>query len=139
MFLVGLSDPLMVQFKFLSGKMAGTSLEARRFPVRLGRSAKADVRIQEPGVWDEHLRINYLPKEGFELVAFPTALVTINHHPVHRALLKPGDNIEVGSLRLQFWLSETKQKSSVFRERLTWFGIALICLAQVALVYLLLI
>ena len=118
--------------------MAGTSLNARRFPVRVGRSGKADIRIEEAGVWDEHLRINHLPGQGFELVAAPSAIVSVNQIPVQSVLLKPGDNIEIGSLRLQFWLSETVQKSSVFRERLTWFGIGLICLGQVALVYLLL-
>jgi pSer/pThr/pTyr-binding forkhead associated (FHA) protein len=128
----------MVQLKFLSGKMAGTSLNARRFPVRVGRAAKADIRVEEPGVWEEHLQINHLRAEGFELVAAPNAIVSVNQQPVQRVLLKPGDNIEIGSIRVQFWLSETRQKSSVFRERLTWTGIGLICLAQVALVYLLL-
>lgn len=118
--------------------MAGASLNARRFPVRVGRSPKADIRIEEPGVWEEHIQINNLPGKGFELVAAPAAIVSVNHLPVQRVLLKPGDNIEIGSARVQFWLSETRQKSSVFRERLTWAGIGLICLVQIALVYLLL-
>ncbi|HWQ91015.1 MAG TPA: hypothetical protein VN673_05035, partial [Clostridia bacterium] len=55
--------------------------------------------------------------------------------PIQRALLRNGDDIDLGGLKLQFWLSETRQKPLAFRELLTWAGIALISLAQIALIY----
>ena len=48
----------MVQFKIVSGKMAGTEQVARRFPFRIGRSAEADLRLEDDGVWDDHLELS---------------------------------------------------------------------------------
>ena len=54
----------MVQLKILSGKKAGTAWVARRFPVRIGRSAGADLQLEESGVWDEHLQLDFKPAEA---------------------------------------------------------------------------
>jgi hypothetical protein len=49
--------------------------------------------------------------------------------------LRNGDAIAIGSLKMQFWLSETRQAGLRFREGITWIGIAAISIGQVALVY----
>ena len=125
----------MVQLKVLSGKKAGTNWVARRFPVRIGRSGTADLPLEEDGVWDEHLQLNFKAAEGIVLSAQPNALVAVNGQPVRQTVLRNGDTIEVGSLRMQFWLSETRQAGLRFREGLTWAGIAAISLGQVGLIY----
>jgi pSer/pThr/pTyr-binding forkhead associated (FHA) protein len=125
----------MVQLKVLSGKKAGTSWVARRFPVRIGRSAEAHLQFEEVGVWDEHLQLDLNPAEGIVLSAEPNALACVNGQPVRRALLRNGDAIEIGALRMQFWLSETRQSGLRFREGFTWAGIAAISLSQVGLIY----
>lgn len=125
----------MVQFKILSGKMAGTSWVARHFPVRIGRSASADLRSEEPGVWDDHLQVYFNPAEGLILKAGANALTSVNGEPVQQAVLRNGDTIQVGSLKLQFWLSDTCQWGLRFREVLTWAAISLISLGQVAIIY----
>jgi len=125
----------MVQLKVLSGKKAGTTWVARRFPVRIGRSADADLRLEEHGVWDEHLQLDFNPAEGIVMSAQPNALATVNGQPVQQAVLRNGDAIDIGSLRLRFWLSETRQTGLRFREGITWAGIAAISLGQVALIY----
>lgn len=125
----------MVQIKILSGAKAGTTWVARRFPVRIGRSATADLQLQESGVWDEHLRIDFQPSAGFVLNALPNALATVNGQAVQQTALHNGDNIEIGSLRIQFWLSETRQVGLRLREWLTWAAIAAISLGQVGLIY----
>ena len=125
----------MVQLKILSGTKAGTAWVARRFPVRIGRSATADLQLEENGVWDEHLQLDFNPAEGIILTALPNALATVNGQPVRQTALRNGDAIDIGSLRMRFWLSETRQAGSVFREGLTWGGIAAICLGQVGLIY----
>ena len=125
----------MVQLKVLSGKQAGTAWVARHFPVRIGRSAKADLQSEESGVWDQHLQLDFDPAAGLVLTAQPNALATVNGQPAQHATLRNGDTIEIGSLRLQFWLSETRQRGLRFREGLTWGAIAAISLGQVAIIY----
>jgi pSer/pThr/pTyr-binding forkhead associated (FHA) protein len=125
----------MIQLKVLSGKKTGTIWVARRFPVRIGRSAATDLQLEEDGVWDEHLHLDFNPAEGIVLSAQPDALASVNGQPVRQAVLRNGDAIEIGSLRMQFWLSETRQAGLRFREGLTWAGIAGISLGQVGLIY----
>ena len=125
----------MVQIKVLSGKKAGTVWVARRFPVRIGRAAAADLQLEEGGVWDQHLQLDFNPEEGIVLSAQANALATVNGQSVHRAVLRNGDAIDIGSLRMQFWLSEARQAGLRFREGLTWVGIAAISLGQVGIIY----
>ena len=125
----------MVQLKVLTGKKAGTAWVARRFPVRIGRSSAADLQLEESGVWDQHLQLDFHPAEGIVLSAQPNALATVNGQPVQQALLRNGDAIAIGSMRLQFWLSETRQGGLRIREGLTWAGIAAISLGQICLIY----
>ncbi len=125
----------MIQFKVLSGKKAGATCVARRFPLRLGRSAASDLQFDDDGVWEQHLRFDFNPADGIVLRVQPGALATVNGQPAERSLLHNGDTIEMGSLKIRFWLGETRQASLLFREWLTWLGIAAVSLGQVALVY----
>jgi hypothetical protein len=125
----------MIQLEVLSGKKAGTIWVARHFPVRIGRSSAADLQLEEDGVWDQHLQLDFNPLEGIILSAQPNALANVNGQPVRQTLLHNGDAVEIGSLRMQFWLSETRQGGLRFREGLTWAGIAAISLGQVGLIY----
>jgi hypothetical protein len=125
----------MVQLKLLSGKRAGTTWMARRFPVRIGRSGATDLQLEEVGVWDQHLQLDFDPAEGIVLSVQQNALASVNGQPVQQAVLRNGDAIEIGSLRMQFWLGETRQAGLRLREGLTWAGIAAISLGQVGLIY----
>ena len=125
----------MVQLKILSGKMAGTLWVARRFPVRIGRSAAADLRLEEDGVWDDHLLLQFRRDEGFVLSVQPDALASVNGEALQETALRNGDTIELGALRLQFWLAELRQKSSRLRDALVWAGIVAVFLAQLGLIY----
>lgn len=125
----------MIQLNILCGKMAGTSWSTRRFPVHIGRSPDADLQIVESGVWDDHIEIDLKRAEGFILRTRPEASASINGEPANQAVLGNGDVIQIGSAKIQFWLSETRQRGLRAREWLTWAGIASICLGQVALIY----
>jgi hypothetical protein len=127
----------MVQFNILSGKKAGASWVTRHFPVRIGRAPNCELQIEEPGIWDHHLQLDFIPADGFVLSTKPDTLATVNSQPVQETILRNGDLIEAGSLKLQFWLSETRQTGLRVRESLTWLAIAAICLAQIAMIYLL--
>ena len=128
----------MVQLRILSGKKAGTAHVARRFPVRIGRASAADLRLEEDGVWEQHLQLDLNPADGFHLRAQPGALATLNGSPLPTTPLRNGDTIEIGALKIQFWLSETRQRGLRLREWLTWAAIAALALGQVAVIYLLL-
>jgi hypothetical protein len=128
----------MIQLRILSGTKAGTAWAARRFPVRIGRSTAADLQLEEEGVWDQHLQLDFDRAQGIVLSARAEAPARVNGQPVHDAVLRNGDEIEMGSLRLQFWLSETRQYGFRLREVFTWLGIAGLTLGQVVLIYLLL-
>ena len=125
----------MVQFKILSGKKAGSSWETRRFPVRIGRSAGSDLQLEEAGVWDDHLKVGLEPAEGFMAETQANAFASINGQPIQRVALRNGDTLEIGSVKLQFWLSEARQRGQTPRETFVWSLILLICLAQIGLVY----
>ena len=75
------------------------------------------------------------PAEGFILSVLPGAVASIHNQPVEQAILRNGDVIEVGAVKLQFGLSPTRHRSLRLREVLTWVGLALLCLGQVALIY----
>ena len=126
----------MVRLDILSGKMAGTHWMARRFPVQIGRAAGSDLQLEESGVWDRHLQLRLEGQEGFVLAAMPNAVATVNRQPLQAAHLQNGDLIEFGSVRLQFWLAETRQCGLQMREGFVWTLIAAVSLLEIAMVYL---
>jgi pSer/pThr/pTyr-binding forkhead associated (FHA) protein len=125
----------MVQLKVLSGNMAGAEWLARRFPARIGRSAASDFRLEGDGVWEQHLELGLNPTEGFVVAAHPDALATVNGQPFQQTALRSGDVLEIGSVKLRFWLGETSQRGLRFREWLTWAAFAAIAAGQVWLIY----
>jgi hypothetical protein len=127
----------MVQFKILSGKKAGTTWMPRRFPARIGRASGCDLQLEEHGVWNEHFQIDIHPAAGIVLETQPDALVTANGQPVQRAVLHNGDLVEIGSLKLQFWLSEAEQGGLRSSAWLVSGIIAGVCIAQAVLALLL--
>jgi pSer/pThr/pTyr-binding forkhead associated (FHA) protein len=126
----------MIQLQILTGKQAGARWVARRFPVRVGRDTTSDLRLEEDGVWDRHCELSFDSVQGIVLAVQPNALLTVNQESVsspHR--LRNGDSIELGSVRLRFWLADPALRSSRIREWFVWALIAAMCLGQVALVY----
>jgi hypothetical protein len=91
--------------------------------------------LEDPGVWDQHLLLDFDPAEGFVLRVQPNALVRVNGEQVEQATLRNGDEIEFGSAKLQFWLAETRQTGLRLRDAFTWTTIVTACLVQIALLY----
>jgi hypothetical protein len=125
----------MIQLKILSGGKAGTNFVTREFPFVIGRSPGAQLRLEEPGVWDQHLRVELSLQEGFALRVQPSALASVNGEACQSTRLRNGDLIEIGSVKLQFWLSEVDQPSTVWRERCTWIFLAGAVLVQLGLIF----
>ena len=125
----------MVQLDILSGKQSGTQWVARRFPFQLGRAPQAALVLEEPGVWERHAEFALRPNEGVVVSAMTDASIVVNGQPVRQAVLRNGDLLEAGSVKLRFGLAPTRQHSLHVREVMTWLGLAALCLGQVALIY----
>ena len=125
----------MVLLQVFSGKNAGPATLARHFPFVVGRNSTADLCLEQDGIWDRHLELHLRFPDGFLLKADPRALTSVNGQPIQQVFLRNGDLIEVGRLRIQFWLSETRQRGLRTREFLTWFGLAALCAGQIVLIY----
>jgi pSer/pThr/pTyr-binding forkhead associated (FHA) protein len=125
----------VIQLTILNGATAGQTFLARRFPVRLGRSRRSDVRLEADGVWDRHLDVRLDAKRGFVASLRANAFAAVNGQPVQETIVRNGDVIEVGSVRILFSLSPPRQRSLRLREALTWLAwVALFC-GQAALIY----
>jgi len=128
----------MVQLKILAGKKAGSTFVARRFPVHIGRAPNNELQLEDDGVWDQHLELAFDKTDGFVLSANGGGLAAVNGEPTQQTILRNGDLIQLGSLKLQFWLGEPRQVGLALREWLVWCGIVAVCALQIALIYLLL-
>jgi pSer/pThr/pTyr-binding forkhead associated (FHA) protein len=125
----------MVRLKILSGRQAGIPWASRGFPVRVGRSVDCDLRLEEPGVWNHHFQILLNPAAGFVLQTEPDALITVNGQSLQRTVLRNGDSIEIGAVKLQFWLAEAARWNPVWTECLVWSSIIAVSAAQIVLIY----
>jgi pSer/pThr/pTyr-binding forkhead associated (FHA) protein len=126
---------VIVLFQVLAGKNSGSVHSMARFPALIGRSATAQLRLEEPGVWDRHLQLDFSPTEGFSLSVLPGSWALLNGRNLEEAILRNGDVVELGSVKLQFWLSGTRQRDLRLRETLTWVALGLLCAGQIALIY----
>jgi hypothetical protein len=125
----------MIQLNILSGKKAGTQTVARRFPFRIGRVAGNELQLEDDGIWEQHLTLEFQPQAGFNLATAPSALATVNAAPVQNVILRNGDIISVGSVKIQFWLAAARQGSLAVSESFVWALLVLVTLGQFALLY----
>ena len=125
----------MVQFNILSGKKAGAQSAARRFPFRIGRAPGNELQLDDDGIWDQHLTLEFNPQKGFTLATAPNALAAVNGEPVKGAILHSGDIITVGSAKLQFWMAAARQRGLYLREAFVWMLLAAVTAGQFALIY----
>jgi pSer/pThr/pTyr-binding forkhead associated (FHA) protein len=125
----------MIQLDILSGKKAGTRSVTRSFPFRIGRAPGNGLQLEEDGVWDQHLTLEFQPQSGFNLAATPDAIATVNGQSVQNRILRNGDTITVGSVKIQFWLAAARQGSLVARESSVWALLLFVTLGQFALIY----
>lgn len=125
----------MVQLRILSGQMAGDVQVVRRFPFCIGRAAGNDLRLDDQGVWDNHLTLEFQKKEGFTLRTAPEAFAAVNEQPQSSARLRNGDIISFGSAKIQFWLAAPCQRGLRLREAFVWGLLAAVTALQFALIY----
>lgn len=125
----------MVQLDILAGNKAGTQWVARQFPFSVGRSPQDTLVLDDAGVWNSHFKITLRAGTGAVLESSREALTTINGQSIKEAVLRGGDVIELGSVKVRFGLSPTRQGGLKLREALTWVAFAGLCLGQVLVIY----
>lgn len=114
--------------------MAGSNVAARHFPFLAGRSPSAQLRLEDPGVWEKHIQIHFQPGEAFTFTTQSGALTLINSEPRHEGVLKNGDLIEIGSTRMRFWLAPAQQRAMRSAEVFTWIALVGLFVGQGALI-----
>jgi pSer/pThr/pTyr-binding forkhead associated (FHA) protein len=125
----------MIQLNILSGKKAGAQPVARHFPFRIGRAAGNDLQLGDDGVWDQHLILEFQKQEGFKLATAANALATVNNEPVQNRILRNGDIITIGLVKIQFWLATARQHGLRLREGFIWALLIFVTVSQFALLY----
>ena len=125
----------MIRLQILVGAMAGVSWTARHFPVHVGRGPDNQLRLEEAGVWERHFTIECNPAAGITLRSEPDALVTVNQQPARTQVLRTGDSIEFGSVRLRFWITEPERRPYLWREAAAWVLLAFVFGAQLWLLW----
>ena len=103
------------------------------FPHRPG--AGNDLQLDDDGIWDRHLTLEFNRQKGFTLATAPNALATINGGSVQTAVLRNGDIITLGSAKIQFWLAAACQRGLRSREAFVWVLLAAVTATQFALIY----
>lgn len=124
----------MIHLHILSGRKAGSRAVASSFPFRIGRHPQNHLPLDDDGVWDQHLALEFREKEGFHLAATPNAIASVNGKPAEKTILRNGDIITVGSAKIQFWLAPVPQRSLRLRENFVWALLILITVAQFVLI-----
>jgi pSer/pThr/pTyr-binding forkhead associated (FHA) protein len=125
----------MIHLNILSGKKAGAQTVARHFPFRIGRASQNDLQLDDDGIWDQHLVLEFQKQEGFKLTTSANALATVNGEPIQNKILRNGDTITLGSARLQFWLAAAQQRGLRSSESFVWVLLFFVTLGQFTLIY----
>jgi hypothetical protein len=125
----------MIQLHILSGKKAGATVSASKFPFQVGRAGVSALPLDDTGVWGQHFEIAWPTRETLVLRSNSQATTVVNGANVNEVTLHEGDIIEVGAVKMRFGFAPVRQKSLAVREMLTWIGLAVLSLAQVALIY----
>jgi hypothetical protein len=122
-----------VRFVILTGSRTGSYLQTDQFPFSVGRDAGDDLVFEEEGVWGRHVQVDLQQPDGFLLRGRPEALISVNNQPAQQAFLRNGDIIDIGAVKLQFWLAEARRPMSRIGEALTWLCLAAVSIVQVVL------
>lgn len=124
----------MVQLNVLSGKAAGRSITARRFPFHIGRSEQNNLVLDDSGIWQKHLTLEFQPEIGFTISPGPDAVLTVNLQSVETGYcLRNGDVLALGAVKIQFWLAAATQRRLQAREVFVWSLLVVVVVTEVIL------
>ena len=109
----------------------------KKLPFIIGKGPSTDLRIESPGIWDQHLVIDLdRSTSKYVVETCNESLLTINHEAVTRAFLRNGDSLRIGACELVVGLSPTVQRANSLQELSGWGLITSIILVETALLFL---
>ena len=108
----------MLQFHVTDerGTVTTHTATAREFPLTIGRSAHAGLRLNSAGVWEQHARIflanssAFPGQQRFIIESLGQTIVSINGSILPTKELSVGDEILIGATRLTVGLAPARQK-----------------------------
>ncbi len=109
-----------------------------RLPCVVGRTAPSDVRLELPGIWNEHFRIEQDETVNFKLVVVPPAALSLNGCSHQAGRLSNGDIIGAGGVEMEFGFTNPQPKNLRLRESLVLLLLIAITLGEMAWLYVLL-
>lgn len=124
----------MIELIVLNDRTPGRRFHSDAAPVRLGRRGGLEVVLPDPGVWDNHAEILLGPDGWFLVRAIGQAHVSVNDRPVQEHRLRSGDVLGMGSVKLQFALQSSPQRSLRAREFAVWVLIATMVILAVLVI-----
>ena len=127
----------MIQLNIIYGKKAGSHQTVRHFPFSIGRQSGNMLQLDDDGIWEHHLTLEFKRRHGFFLTKAPDAVAAVNNQTFETVRLCNGDVITIGSARLQFWLASTSQRGLRMRETMIWTIIFAVTAFQLILIYVL--
>lgn len=111
----------MVELSVLSGPDRGRVLTVGTLPAVVGRAGSGVTHLSGPGVWDRHFELRESVDGRVVLRVLGEARVCVGAEAVSEHVLRNGDEMEVGSLRMRFGLSRPGSRSLVGREVGFWW------------------
>ncbi len=126
----------LAQLTILNGKQARQTVTLPEGALMIGRASDCQLHMVEKGVWERHVQIRLRPEEGFFLHPLPPASTLVNSEPVLAPrLLRNGDVLDVGEVKLRFWLGPVQQESLSHRETFFWMLLVALFAAQLWLIW----
>jgi hypothetical protein len=120
----------------VQGKQQGHSVSIDRYPFVIGKNQEAQLRLSDPGIWDNHLAIELTVGESPTIKRIGDGSISVNSDPIENATLRNGDIITIGAAQLRFNSAPAKRKSLVFQNSASWIAMILVVILEIFLVIL---
>ncbi len=121
----------MLQFAFADETGTRQAVACSSFPVTIGRSPNAQIRLVAPGVWDSHAELGRDLHSGKVVIrAMGEASLLINGARVEMQEVGPGDEIQVGGVVLLVALAPLQQRGLRSMESISWLLLAAIVMIE---------
>lgn len=117
-----------------AGETPATHL-LRQFPCVVGRGSDCGLRVAASGVWERHAEIDLKGDAGFAVRAVGDGVVVLNGVAVKDARIRNGDQIEMGGLKIRFWLAPVRARPHRGGDIVFWGLCALAVLGMLTLIF----
>ena len=115
--------------------MAGQYYPANTFPLTIGRGTACNLQMTDSGIWEQHLEIDVDRQYRLLIHCNPETTAMINGEPLRETqTLRNGDQIEIGTGKIQFWLGNVRQKNLHNHETIMWVLLGILTLAEITLI-----